>query len=1316
MKLQLYVIFVFLIFQFLFYGSQSTVEYTFNKDDLIKYPSSSSKNLCTFSINILFKNLEQEIQYITATPFTTDDINFSNDKKSTSIRISRLNVPFGDYTFNISFFNSSTQLNITQFYSINLNYSCKEFNFTELKITPLLSGYTLGFLFLINQLNNFPKNLYLVDKDSNMVESKYFGGNNKYLFQIEKIDSVTSPLKFSILFYGGKTLSFTINQPFQTNTFTEIKSLEYYPKDNITFSDNRIGFVELKLKTNSTNLMINSGSHFPPLKVGTNDMGEVFYIIPFIRPINPQSIKIQDGVSIIEKIVNLPIMEFNDSLIVSTYGNYIDNGEYINFEGTKFLNLVNIGFTGTSKNKKERERLAFPFGFVGGNSNQSFFSVSFIYYQTYQQNYFTIFYNGINLYIFSSTIGSSDTAPPKLLDYEISISNYDTILFKLKVSDNKSGIKSISSSSSDYITFGESLVSGSSLNATLEFRVPYSNINSITLCDYSMNCDSYYLDSYYFLESSNITYLKSPSSLFSISNEFDISNCIQDISFKYNDISVTDNSIANVMYLDIINFPTDREFTIDILANPSSFYINPTTYIASYNTVSKKFECDFIVPANINTGPLQFRIYVYTHTYYSIFLPTRFQLNIKESLNIDLVGPIVNKSSRYLDSNSNTFGWEISFENDINGYKDGYILVRSSIDMVVRNISGILSSGTIFNGTYKFSVTISQNCISQTYSIKYARFIDTQGQETIYDQSSIYLINPFYKLLNDKDDFRNCDIYCDSSLLSPMGKSVDPILNSFSFTPTSVEVFSTTNRKVLFTYTASHPDGLLISDSIYPIIYLTSLNQEFVTGVQSTAIQSSNKTHVNYLTTLEIPYGLGFSGSNFSQSLIIVNCYGFISNAGTNMGYTSRFLKDMGFQYKINPLMNFVNVILTESSQLSSNGGKLLVYGRFLSLVYSVTVEYDNKQNIHTPKQISDSQFLLDDILATDNYISITATLISGVYSNNLIVYPKLFKNTTLPRPSTPTPTSTQTPIEIKCKTTCGGESNKQGYCSKTQGVCICYSPWIGVDCQSQIITVPPPKINQTNPSTEITTPSNSSEITYSSIVSIVSIRELDFSNNVVNNYTFEKWVFKSIIDTDNKKVFNYFSNITINNQVVSNITSTLEWNSNASIIQFAGQDISLNPSSIKYTISISKYNFISQLNTLQLIMSASIQTQDNQLNEECSSKSFGDSSSSPNQNIIDSNYIQLQVNDHSFYGRFIKRCLLDSRTVSITNSILDDNLTEQKSNKVNSFIGINIPWYSNQAIIDPDFSVLLGQPDNSCNRINGDSSGLTKSQLIVYK
>lgn len=93
-----------------------------------------------------------------------------------------------------------------------------------------------------------------------------------------------------------------------------------------------------------------------------------------------------------------------------------------------------------------------------------------------------------------------------------------------------------------------------------------------------------------------------------------------------------------------------------------------------------------------------------------------------------------------------------------------------------------------------------------------------------------------------------------------------------------------------------------------------------------------------------------------------------------------------------------------------------------------------------------------------------------------------------------------------------------------------------------------------------------------------------------------------------------------------------------------------MNPS-IKYTIEINKYPFSQSLNTLQFVMSASLISSETN-DDICSSKEFGNTTSGD-----DSNYIKIQVDNHSVYGRFIKRAIIDSKVQSIENILLDSTM-----------------------------------------------------------
>ncbi|KAM9970548.1 hypothetical protein ACTFIR_002408 [Dictyostelium discoideum] len=268
------------------------------------------------------------------------------------------------------------------------------------------------------------------------------------------------------------------------------------------------------------------------------------------------------------------------------------------------------------------------------------------------------------------------------------------------------------------------------------------------------------------------------------------------------------------------------------------------------------------------------------------------------------------------------------------------------------------------------------------------------------------------------------------------------------------------------------------------------------------------------------------------------------------------------------------------------------------------------------------------------------------------------------------------------CIDNCGAPNN--GICTPTG--CMCISPWIGNDCKSKIILIPQPSLNYSNPVTDIPLIDNKEDTKlFRSLISIVKLRELDFQSKQVTSFTFIEWEYYKI----NESTSQYKSNIT-NLGLTTFINVTLQWFENETNVVFANQNIKMNPSSIKYTIEISEYKFSSNLNQLQLVMMASLSV--NKTNDICSNKEFSETSSGD-----DSNYLKIQIDDHSLYGRFIKRALIDSIPRSIDNVPLDSSMNQVDSASLSqSYIGISVPYFKKQIIIDPDFSVLLSSSSDS--------------------
>ncbi|KAN0014404.1 hypothetical protein ACTFIU_000722 [Dictyostelium citrinum] len=387
-------------------------------------------------------------------------------------------------------------------------------------------------------------------------------------------------------------------------------------------------------------------------------------------------------------------------------------------------------------------------------------------------------------------------------------------------------------------------------------------------------------------------------------------------------------------------------------------------------------------------------------------------------------------------------------------------------------------------------------------------------------------------------------------------------------------------------------------------------------------------------------------------------------------------------------------IYLDSIDPTDENGGTTYLYGYFGNTTSSLLILIDDS-NCNNIQQINETLIQCDvgagtgfkDVLLQDRDLQVKVE--------------KLFQYFV--------PITTNSPKQ--CLNDCGGPN--QGICLPSTG-CSCISPWIGNDCMSKLVVISQPALNYSDPLMEIplfeSINNTNNEIEnklFISLISIVKLREIDINSKEVTSFTFRDWEFNKV----NSETSRYKTDFT-NSGLTTNITVTLQWFNNESIIEFGNQFIVMHPSSIKYTIEISEYKFTSKLNQLQLIMKASISV--NKTDEICSDKEFGETS-----NGDDSNYLKVQVDNHSLYGRFIKRALIDSIPRSVDNVQLDSSMnTINSAYQSQSFIGISVPFFKKQIIIDPDFSILVGSPSKSensvCTSIDSNIFSNTKIAAIV--
>ncbi|KAM9952495.1 hypothetical protein ACTFIT_003205 [Dictyostelium discoideum] len=1047
----------------------------------------------------------------------------------------------------------------------------------------------------------------------------------------------------------------------------------------------------------------------------------------------------------------------------------MDNNKTITFYTGNLLNRLKYDFkpiTYSSNSDYDTFSDGFPFGFINGNNLN--------YNLTYSIKTFKDLYPSIDIHV-STLSGSSSRSIipfnqlafnqselPNVVDIQsIYLGEFKFLIqFKIKVNGlypiNTIKININEPSSQEIQTLvlkPINIISGSLFDGiweTIHDGVKYGkgNLNNP-------------LQIFSFSGMSKILNIQDPFSIESPTKTFELpfiklnnnqNNILKDlvnVTFLYDTIDVTNQVGSNILYFNFTNSDNYKNLPIafslidaktlsdnnfDLSLNSDNDKLSDNWVFAEW--VNNRFQVKFKIPSNTMPGIINyFLVFTKEIKVFSSSLPQSSQLNIVSN-NIDIYGPIFSKIIKNPPNlESDSLGWLITIEDSINGFRDGYITVRGVVDSSLYNftIDPTKSiSGDKWSGDYEIYIKENQvRCVPQSYEIVEVVLFDTFNNKASYikfteNNLENTKFNPFINYLNDITivTVSPPSLICNSAV-----DYTAPIITSFTSSVESLDVGSLNGRSVTFEFECQdNESGIRLNQ--FPIIYLTTLNLEIhkCISTNSTPFQTNTK----FTCTTTVSLGFGF------PSEIIISVYGLINNGGYYGGYSTLSLKELGFDYYIKTITQFTEdqPIIQSTNTITNQGGKLMIYGRKLNCDGSgsvnVLLKYldDGLDNFisFTPKTIYDSFILIENIRPTNQsfIIKISNSLIE---SNEFKVTPILFYFNIPIEPTnspteTPTPTTTTTPTPTpttsllptvspiptnppqKCQGNpeCGGPN--QGTCK--DGGCVCFSPFIGLTCTSQVIVVPPPTINTTDPSTEVTIPPpNNENIIFKSLISLVSLRELDFNGKEIQVFNFEKWIYTPL---GNNK---YLYETSISNEITTNIITTIEWFNSSEIIEFANQKLEMNPSSVKYTIEISKYSFKSSLNTLQLVMSAKL-TSNTQDDDICSSKQFGNTT-----NGDDSNFLKIQVDNYSVYGRFIKRAIIDEKVQSIENLQLDQSMNPiSKSYSTQSFIGITIPQYLNSLIIDPDFSILVDQKaastnsENSICSNNNNSSSLSGGQI----
>ncbi|KAK5579526.1 hypothetical protein RB653_009210 [Dictyostelium firmibasis] len=985
-----------------------------------------------------------------------------------------------------------------------------------------------------------------------------------------------------------------------------------------------------------------------------------------------------------------------------------------------FTNTIPYQYTDYSYNYFAEFIQSWPYGFISGNNTLYTHKVTLVQCLVGRL--------GLNSrYAFGIQTGANEisqqitplnyttSTPPKLLSYQFTrISSYKYLL-TLNI-ESVNGVKSIDLFQKKANL--DALISGSIYNGTFEIIIFTYDIRYMILYDLAGYFVTYYHDDVISLD---------PFVKFLIPTEmrYNLSlSSFNNITFLNNDLNLTTDSY-NIIYIESDQIPHDTTMALvlfDIITLPIE---RDTTNIAdmmvrhpfTYNNSSKKFESKFILPKNNMFGDIEYTIeFGPVNGFYS----NKFTSLFVKDTELDYQGPIFRSIEKIRNgsiiSTTGTVGWKFNITDDLNGFESGYIKIMGSVDSSTYEFNFTINDviGDKFNCQYQILINISEPCISQEYRIVRVILFDTNKIASRFNQyvptmPTSSLINPFINFLDvGVDEITVLPFTCPTPLSTPGSK---PVLLSFKSSTTTIDV-GATNRTISFDFSIDPGVNGIKQDQL-PIVYINSLFSGLVKCIST--IISYNTNNVVYKCSTELPLGFGYPNA------LTFSLYGIVNNVGFFYGFSADdILNITNSNYYTNTTLSFGQPVIQSTNPYYSDdeSGELIILGRCLKSISRIDFVYNDStlspNSATSINSYGSSAIKAIGVKKTGKPFIIKAFTSSGITSNEFTVKPIYFNSTKIPTPtSTPTSTSipTVTPIPTnapqKCQGNpeCGGKN--QGYCSSTG--CICYAPWIGLTCTSQIIIVPQPTINTTNPQTEIpTTPTDNSQTSseesqkmiFKSLISLVSLRELNFNSEEVKNHIFDQWIYTPINQFKNQ----YFTTISS-----TNITVTLEWFNQTTSIEFANQNLTMNPSTIKYTIEITNYPFVNKLNQLQLVMSASLTLNSNDI---CSLNQFGNTSTGD-----DSNYLKIQIENHSLYGRFIKRAIIDNIVKSINNVLLDSslNVIDSSSSSIQSFIGITIPYYTKSIIVDPDFSVLIDSKsasDNDDSICTKNKSGLTTSQL----
>ncbi|KAK5580541.1 hypothetical protein RB653_000561 [Dictyostelium firmibasis] len=353
--------------------------------------------------------------------------------------------------------------------------------------------------------------------------------------------------------------------------------------------------------------------------------------------------------------------------------------------------------------------------------------------------------------------------------------------------------------------------------------------------------------------------------------------------------------------------------------------------------------------------------------------------------------------------------------------------------------------------------------------------------------------------------------------------------------------------------------------------------------------------------------------------------------------------------------LTYANPIISSTSKVYLNGGILTIFGSNFGVSSKslATLAIGNKhcKNVEI-KSHSELTCELEPSLVA--YTLLIDLVVDGlpVANDNYFTYSRL--------------------EDVGCPLDC----SDNGDC--TINGCVCKEGKTGISCNETAVEIEPIPPIVDIPSIDIG--SNNSESGYGYKVSIIRIEELDFNDKVLVSIDLlqSKWGLRS---STNQWTFN----ITLENQ--SYLEATFEYFKQSRNITFSSNSFIIPSESLKLSFKTQNWPFIRKLDSLRIVVA----TETLLLNDDVKECSI-------DQPIVSRNSYHLYTTtknpETGMFTRFVSYASIDGHPAIAHIESLDS------PSRTTLIIGISVPYFRNESLIDPDFGMLLNvnnKPTGTC-------------------